>query len=228
MQAASAKRPTGNKRFDKERFAFVQDNDWVGEEQKFKLQRHKTQPNNVWRLVDTTGHCLAAKNPQDFKRNKLSSYVSSVVGKPSECTFWKKQQSGDGWNLVMARPGLNGRQKKHAFMSGWGLSILNNKATDQEMGPTTSYLVIHKNPKKWSQWSSKILGAPMHVVTNITTFYTVVNKQVEVEEPDNSTNSTNATTPAAPAAAPTPVAAPAGNATNATNKSNKTNKTRPV
>lgn len=129
----------------------------------------------------------------------------------------------------MARPGLNGRQKKHAFMSGWGLAILNNKATDQEMGPTTSYLVIHKNPNKWSQWSSKILGAPSHVVHNVTTFYTVVNKQVEVEEPDNSTNSTNATAPAAPAAPATPAAAPpAGNATNATNKSNKTNKTRPV
>jgi hypothetical protein len=64
----------------------------------------------------------------------------------------------------MQRPGLNGNQKKNAFMSGWGLAILNNKPTDQEMGPTTSYLVIHKNPSKWSQWSSKILGAPHHVV----------------------------------------------------------------
>ena len=68
----------------------------------------------------------------------------------------------------MARPGLGAGQKKHAFMSGWGLAILNNKKTDQEMGPTTSYLVIHRNPKKFSIWSSKIFGAPIHVVHNIT------------------------------------------------------------
>lgn len=68
----------------------------------------------------------------------------------------------------MARPGLGKGNKKFEFMKGWGLAILNNKKTDQEMGPTTSYLVIHKNPKKWSIWSSKIFGAPIHVVHNIT------------------------------------------------------------
>jgi len=70
------------------------------------LERHKTQDTKVWRLVDTTGHCLAALNPQDFKRNKLSTYVVSVHNDKQKCTFWKKAASADGWNIVMARPGL--------------------------------------------------------------------------------------------------------------------------
>ena len=94
------------------------------------MERHKTQAHNIWRLVDTTGHCLTANNPSDFKRNKISSYLTSVYGNKKVCTFWKKQQSGDGWNIVMARPGLGAGQKKFAFQSGWGLSILNNKKTD--------------------------------------------------------------------------------------------------
>lgn len=163
------KRPKGNKRFQKQKFAFVQDNDWVGYEQKWMMERHKTQDKSIWRLVDTTGHCLTANNPQDFKRNKISSYVTSVRQKKKLCSFWKKQASGDGWNIVLARPGLGAGQKKHAWMKGWGLSILNNKKTDQELGPSTSYLVIHKNPNKWSIWSSKIFGAPVYVVHNITT-----------------------------------------------------------
>lgn len=112
-------------------------------------------------------------------------------------------------------------------MKGWGLAILNNKKTDQEMGPTTSYLVIHKNPKKWSIWSSKIFGAPIHVVHNITKTIQVLQIPVEVND-TNGTNSTNATAPAPPApTVATPVtAAPAGNASNHTNASNKTNKTR--
>jgi len=75
------KRPKGNKRFQKQKFAFVQDNDWIGYEQKWMLERHKTQVKTIWRLVDTTGHCLAANNPQDFKRNKISTYVTSVYNK---------------------------------------------------------------------------------------------------------------------------------------------------
>jgi len=109
------KRPKGNKRYQKQKFAFVQDNDWIGYEQKWMLERHKTQDKKVWRLVDTTNHCLVANNPQDFMRNKISSYVTSVYGKKEACTFWKKVQSGDGWNIVMARPGLGAGQKKHAF-----------------------------------------------------------------------------------------------------------------
>jgi len=102
------KRPNGNKRFNKQKFAFIQDNDWIGYEQKWKMERHKTQANNIWRLVDTTGHCLTANAPQDFKRNKISSYVTAVYGDKGSCSFWRKVPNGDGWNLVLARPGLKG------------------------------------------------------------------------------------------------------------------------
>ena len=57
------KRPKGNKRYKKQKYAFVQDNDWIGYEQKWMLERHKTQDKKIWRLVDTTGHCLTANNP---------------------------------------------------------------------------------------------------------------------------------------------------------------------
>lgn len=139
------KRPKGNKRYKKQKFAFVQDNDWIGYEQKWMLERHPKQDKKIWKLVDTTGHCLTANNPQDFKRNKISSYVTSVVDNKKMCTFWKKQASGDGWNIVMARPGMGAKNKKYAFQNGWGLAILNNKKTDTELGPGTSYLVLHQN-----------------------------------------------------------------------------------
>lgn len=226
------KRPKGNKRFKKQKYAFVQDNDWVGYEQKWMLERHKTQAHSVWRLIDTTGHCLTANNPQDFKRNKISSYVTSVYGNKKACTFWKKVASHDGWNIVMARPGLGAKQKKYAFQSEWGLSILNNKKTDQELGAGTSYLVLHKNPSKFSIWSSKIFGAPSYVVYNVTKTLAHLSTPVEYND-TNSSNATNATE-APPAPAPTPAAAPAApaatpakNATNNSNGSNKSNKTKP-
>ena len=224
------KRPKGNKRYKKQKFAFVQDNDWIGYEQKWMLERHPKQDKKIWKLVDTTGHCLTANNPQDFKRNKISSYVTSVVDNKKMCTFWKKQASGDGWNIVMARPGMGAKNKKYAFQNGWGLSILNNKKTDTELGPGTSYLVLHQNQNKFSIWSSKILGAPPQVVNNITVTLNYLNQPVEMND-TNATNSTNDTAPAAPApttaapaAAPAPAATPAP--ANNTNKSNGTNKTK--
>ena len=133
----------------------------------------------------------------------------------------------------MARPGMGAKNKKYAFQNGWGLAILNNKKTDSELGPGTSYLVLHQNSNKFSIWSSKILGAPPQVVNNITVTLNYLNQPVEMND-TNATNATNNTAPApapaapttaAPAAAPAATPAPANN-TNATNGTNKTKKPR--
>jgi hypothetical protein len=52
---------------------------------------------------------LTANAPQDFKRNKISNYVTAVYGDKGACSFWRKTPNGDGWNIVLARPGLNGK-----------------------------------------------------------------------------------------------------------------------
>lgn len=71
----SPKRPAGNTFFNGAKFAFVQDNGAA--KQEWRLMRHPNQPRNTWRLLDKTGHCLVASDPQAFKRNKVSSYVVS-------------------------------------------------------------------------------------------------------------------------------------------------------
>jgi len=57
----SPKRPKGNKRRNGAKYAFVQDNGDV--KQKWKKQRHPSQPADTFRLVDQTNHCLVANDP---------------------------------------------------------------------------------------------------------------------------------------------------------------------
>jgi hypothetical protein len=57
----SPKRPKGNKRIRGAKFAFVQDNG--DDKQKWKKQRHPSQPADTFRLVDKTNHCLVANDP---------------------------------------------------------------------------------------------------------------------------------------------------------------------
>jgi len=98
-ETKTAKRPKGNMRNKKQKFAFVQDNG--DEKQRWKKETHPKVP-GAFRLVDETGSCLWANNPQDFKRHKKSAYVVSVKGRKGVCTFWEKHESpnGEGWNIV--------------------------------------------------------------------------------------------------------------------------------
>lgn len=176
-----------------------------------------------------------------MKRGKSSSFVVSVKGAKGKCTFFEKVQKGDGWNILQARPGMNGKQKQFSNMNGWGLAVLGwCKGGDCELGEDKSYLVLHKNAKKHSIFTSRIFAAPANVTLALTSNVTVNDTDDENDTADaNATD--NATAPAAgallpvaaPATAPAPAATPAaggaaasGNATNGTNASNKTNATK--
>jgi len=137
----ATKRPKGNKRNKNQNFLFVQDN---GEDkQRWKKETHPSV-SGAFRLIDETGYCLWANNPSDFKRSKKSAHLVSVKGAKGKCTFWEKKQSGDGWNIVMARPGTKNGQKKFAEMNGWGLAVLGwCKKGECELGEDKSYLSLH-------------------------------------------------------------------------------------
>ena len=69
------KRPAGNGRDKKAKFAFVQDNG--NATQRWKKETHpKVQ--GGFRLIDETGYCLWANAPQDFKRNKNSAFITAI------------------------------------------------------------------------------------------------------------------------------------------------------
>jgi hypothetical protein len=160
----------------------------------------------------------------------------SVKGRKGVCTFWNKVESGEGWNIVMARPGIKQGQGKFSNMNGWGLAVLGwCKGGDCELGADRMYLTLHKKEKKFSIFKSPIFAIPPayghwmfedHSDDNSTDNATA-----------NDTNSTNSTTGGEAPAAPAPAAAPAasaapaggaaaqGNATNGTNKTKK-NKTK--
>lgn len=150
---SSPKRPRGNKRRNGAKFAFVQDNG--DDKQKWKKQRHPSQPADTFRLIDQTNHCLVANNPNDFKRTKSSAYVVSKYRQKGPCTFWTLEQAGNAWNIVMARQGLSAEKGKYAYMNGWGLAVLGWKK-DNELGPGKIYLVLKKNQNKFSIFSSAI------------------------------------------------------------------------
>jgi len=127
------KRPAGNGRNKRQKFAFVQDNGDA--KQKWKKETHPSVP-GAFRLVDETNYCLWANNPQDFKRHKSSAFVTTIPGQKKKCTFWELKQSGDGWNIVMARPGLKQGQGKYSNMNGWGLMVAGwCKKGDCSLGP---------------------------------------------------------------------------------------------
>jgi hypothetical protein len=215
----------------RQNFAFVQDNGDA--KQMWKKETHARAP-GAFRLIDETGYCLWANSPQDFKRGKSSSFVVSLKGRKGKCTFWEKKQSGDGWNIVMSRPGTKNGQSKFANMNGWGLAVHGwCKGGDCELGPDQMYLALHKKERKWSIFTSRIFAAP----ANVTAFITSNATLNDTVEDDNDTADANATdnatapaAPAAPAAAPAAPATPAAggataapaNATNGTNASNKT------
>jgi hypothetical protein len=75
------KRPAGNGRNKKQKFAFVQDNGDA--KQKWKKETHPSVP-GAFRLVDETNYCLWANNPQDFKRHKSSAFVTTIPGQKKE------------------------------------------------------------------------------------------------------------------------------------------------
>jgi hypothetical protein len=135
----------------------------------------------------------------------------------------------------MARQGLSTERGKYAYMNGWGLAVLGWKK-DTELGEGKVYLALHKNPKKFSIWSSAIFGAPQNVTANITATAALNTTNATDNDTDDANDTANATAPAAapatpPPAAPAAPATPAGaaapaNATNATNASNKTNKSK--
>ena len=230
----TAKRPAGNKRNNRQKYAFVQDNG--SEKQRWKKETHKRAP-GAFRLIDETGNCLWANAPKDFKRNKNSAYVVSVKGRKGVCTFWEKKQSGEGWNIVMSRPGTKSGQDKYAFMNGWGLAVLGwCKPGDCELGPDRMYLALHSKAKKHSIFTSAIFAAPANVTASLASNDTANDTLDDNSTAANDTNATDATPAAAPAAA-TPAAAPAaggaaaapaGNASNSTNatKKNKSKKAK--
>ena len=115
--------------------------------QRWKKETHP-KVSGAFRLIDETGYCLFANNPKDFKRHKSSAYVTALnpTGKKGRCTFWTKKESGEGWNIVMARPGTAGNQKqKFGYMNGWGLAVLGwCKGGDCELGADRMYLTLHK------------------------------------------------------------------------------------
>jgi len=155
------KRPAGNGRNKRQKFAFVQDNGDA--KQKWKKETHPSVP-GAFRLVDETNYCLWANNPQDFKRHKSSAFVTTIPGQKKKCTFWELKQSGDGWNIVMARPGLKQGQGKYSNMNGWGLMVAGwCKKGDCSLGPDQMYLVLHKKAKKHSIWTSAIFNPPANV-----------------------------------------------------------------
>jgi len=133
----------------------------------------------------------------------------------------------------MARQGLSTERGKYAYMNGWGLAVLGWKL-DTELGEGKVYLALHKNPKKFSIWSSAIFGVPQNVTANITAAALNATNSTD-NDTDDANDTANATAPAAapatpppaaPAAPATPAAAAPANATNATNASNKTNKSK--
>lgn len=231
----AVKRPRGNKRNKNAKFALVKDNG--NDTQQWKLERHPSQPQNTWRLVDKTGACLNANDPQDFRRNKNSAYVVSVRGNKGRCSFWTKVQAGNAWNIVLANKGRGQPAGKFNYMFGWGLAVLDHMKGDKELGPEYSYLVLHKKSAKWSIWSGGIFAAPANVTANITAAAALNATNATENDTDDANATANATTPAAapapatpPPAAPAAGAAPAAtnssNASNSTNASNKTNKTK--
>jgi len=69
----------------------------------------------------------------------------AVQGRKGVCTFWNKVESGEGWNIVMARPGIKQGQGKYSNMNGWGLAVLGwCKGGDCELGADRMYLTLHK------------------------------------------------------------------------------------
>ena len=130
-----------------------------------------------------------------------------------------------------------GQEKgKFNYMFGWGLAVLDHMKGDKELGPEYSYLVLHKQSKKWSVWGGGILALPANVTANITAAAVTNDTELNDTNATNATNASAAAPPAPPAAAPAPAAAaPAAgaaaagnssNTSNATNASNKTNKTK--
>ena len=227
------KRPQGNNRDKKSKMAFVQDNGDA--KQMWKKETHPKVP-GAFRLVDEGGYCLWVNAPKEMKRSKPSSYVTAVPDKKGKCTFFEKKQSGDGWNIVMVRPGTKSGQKdKYSYMNGWALAVHGwCKSYDCELGPDATYIVAHGNKKKWSIWTSRIFAAPANVtyaLTNNITVNDTVEEENDTADANDTSNATDTTPAAAPAAA-TPAAAPAAagatatpaNATNGTNKTKKDKK----
>lgn len=226
------KRPQGNGRGKRAKFAFVQDN---GEDKQRWKKETSPRVSGAFRLIDETGYCLWANAPEDFKRNKNSAFVTAIptAGQKGKCTFWKKEASGDGWNIVMARPGTKQGQSKYSNMNGWGLAVLGwCNGGDCELGADRMYLALHKKEKKFSIWTSRIFAAPPSYL------YTLEhgddndtadgNDTADANSTDNATDTSAAgSTPATPApAAPAAGAAAGGaaapaNATNGTNASKK-------
>lgn len=225
------KRPAGNCRGKRSKFAFVQDNGDA--KQMWKKETHpKVQ--GAFRLVDETNYCLWASQPQDFKRNKNSAFVTAIPGQKGKCTFWEKHQSGDGWNIVMARPGIKNGQQKYANMNGWGLAVLGwCRGGDCELGPDRMYLAMHKKERKWSIWTSRIFATPPEIIWMFDHPEGNETDDANATADGNSTENATDTAPAAASttAAPAAPAAPAasgaaaqGNATNGTNGTNKSKK----
>jgi hypothetical protein len=69
------KRPAGNCRGKRAKFAFVQDNG--NQPQRWKKETHP-KVSGGFRLIDETNYCLWANAPQDFKRNKASAFVTAI------------------------------------------------------------------------------------------------------------------------------------------------------
>merc|ERR1711937_630079 len=194
----------------------------------WKKETHSKVP-GAFRLVDETNYCLWVNDPKEMKRNKNSAYVTAVPNKRGKCTFFEKRQSGDGWNIVIVRPGTKAGQKdKYAYMNGWALSVLGwCKSYDCELGPDQQYLVAHKKERKWSVWTSRIFAAPANVtyaITNNITLNDTAEDDNDTAEANDTSDATDTTPAAAPAAAAPAAAGATATPANATNGTNKTKK----